>query len=58
MAQARYCARVASGLYAGPGNTLGLGNPMPPQVDMEETVGIGDTSKDFAEQIPGSGDTL
>lgn len=58
MAQAKYTPLSASGLFACPGNTLGLGNPMPPQAEMEETVGVGDTGKDFTEQDPGSGDTF
>ena len=58
MAQARYTPLTSSGLFAGPSNTLGLGNPMMPQVDVEQTTGIGDTGKDFTEQEPGSGDTF
>jgi hypothetical protein len=58
MAQARYTPLSASGLFCGPSNTLGIANPMPPQAEMEETTGIGDSGKDFEEQEPGSGDTF
>jgi hypothetical protein len=56
MAQARYSPLTGSGLFAGPFNTMGIGNPMPPQVDMKQTSGIGNTSSDFVDQTPGSGD--
>lgn len=58
MAQAKYSPLTSSGLFCGPGNTLGIGNPMPPQTETEDTVGIGNDGSDFEEQEPGSGDTL
>jgi hypothetical protein len=58
MAQAKYSPLLSCGLFCTPANTLGIANPMPPQAKMEKTSGIGDTGKDFAEQEPGSGDTL
>ena len=56
MAQAKYSPLTSCGLFAGPANTMGIGNPMPPQAEMKQTVGIGDTGSDFIEQTPGSGD--
>lgn len=56
MAQAHYSPLMSSGLFAGPIDTIGIGNPMPPQVDMKKTSGLGNTSSDFVDQTPGSGD--
>lgn len=56
MAQAHYSPLMSSGLFAGPLDTIGIGNPIPPQVDMKKTSGLGNTSSDFVDQTPGSGD--
>lgn len=56
MAQAKFSPLTGSGLFAGPANTMGIGNPMPPQAEMKQTIGIGSTGSDFIEQVPGSGD--
>lgn len=56
MAQAHYSPLMSSGLFASPLNTMGIGNPMSPQVDMKQTSGLGNTSSDFVDQTPGSGD--
>lgn len=58
MAQARYSGLIASGLLAGPLNTMGMGNPKMPEGKCKKTSGIGDTGKDFVNQEPGSGDLV
>lgn len=58
MAQARYSGLIASGLFAGPLNTMGMGNPQAPEGNCKQTSGIGDTAADFHSQEPGSGDLV
>jgi hypothetical protein len=58
MAQARYSGLTASGLYAFPSNTMGIGNPQMPDGKCEQTTGIGDTAADFHKQEAGSGDLV
>lgn len=58
MAQARYSGLTASGLFCGPGNTMGMGNPQAPEGKCEQTIGIGDTAADFHNQEAGSGDLV
>ena len=58
MAQAKQSPLFSSGLYCGPLNTLGMGNPQAPETDYKKTSGIGDTAKDFHNQEEGSGDLV
>ncbi len=58
MAQAKNCGLISSGLYSGPTNTMGMGNPQPPEGKCDKTAGIGDTAADFHDQEAGSGDLV